>query len=194
MGLGIQSRLFAWLILVVLPIAAACFFTVKVIDNRLTQRVHAGLENDHRLEAARIEAALEQYRLYAKGLSYTPQLRTLVKQIHSDRYLSTDHVSDHLSSANDSENFSVAQIQLADNSLQQRLQQLTNYIQNNARLLDSGLTELKIVTPDGFSVGQTSKLAMSLPWVWLYRYSAIACTVGRTLWKMHRSWHFYCWK
>ena len=134
MSYGIQKRLLIWLLLVALPIAAASIILVKLIDTRLTQRVYAGLENDHRLEAARIEAGLDQYATYAKSLSIRPELRQLLNQ-YLQQNINTESVA---------------------SNFKERLSKQAKEIQLNAQMLQSGVAELKIMTRDGYVSGQTS--------------------------------------
>lgn len=73
--MGIQLRLFSWLVVVALPVVVACVFTVHVVETHLTEKVIAGLENDHRLESARIESALDNYLQHAFVLAHEAGVR-----------------------------------------------------------------------------------------------------------------------
>ena len=73
---SIQRRLILWLLVLALPISAACAITVSLVKSSLTDRVIASLENDHRLETARIESALGQYKRIATALASNRSIRT----------------------------------------------------------------------------------------------------------------------
>lgn len=149
MGRSIQRRLFSWLVLVVLPIAAACVFTVFVVDNRLTERVNAGLLNDHRLESARIESALARYRQFGTSLSYNTELQTLLARIHAQR-IGEGKIEPALSA-----NSSDVALPPIEPSVTSQLLRLTKSIHRNAQMLDAGIVELKVMATDGCCVGQT---------------------------------------
>ena len=72
---SIQRRLILWLLVLALPISAACAITVSLVKSSLTDRVIASLENDHRLETARIESALGQYKRIATALASNRSIR-----------------------------------------------------------------------------------------------------------------------
>lgn len=117
---GIQLRLFSWLVVVALPVAVACVFTVHVVETRLTEKVIAGLENDHRLEAARIEGALEAYVQHARVLSHEQSVREA----------------------------------LIDGS-RTELDRITQKLLMGSNMFQSGVTDIRLVTNNGDSFGQT---------------------------------------
>ena len=63
------------MLVLALPISAACAITVSLVKSSLTDRVIASLENDHRLETARIESALGQYKRIATALASNRSIR-----------------------------------------------------------------------------------------------------------------------
>lgn len=131
-----------WLVLVALPITAASFILVQVIDTRLTQRVYAGLENDHRLEAARINAALDQYATYARSLSIRPDIRELLTE-----YAKFDQ-------RNTADGSTIANSTF-EQHFESRLVERAESMLKSALMLKSSVAELKILTHDEKLSGQT---------------------------------------
>ncbi len=85
MQLGIRAKLLLWLVLVILPIAAASSFAVKVIDARISERIGADLENTRRLEAARIADVLKSYQHVAESLAENRHVTQFVGDLVSQR-------------------------------------------------------------------------------------------------------------
>ena len=91
--LSLQAKLSIWLLILVFPIVAASVLSVRLIEDRLTERVYSALLNDHRLEQSRIEAALDRYQQYARNLSYSPELRALVERVRARQQISREQAS-----------------------------------------------------------------------------------------------------
>ena len=144
----IQKRLLFWLIVVALPIAAACFITVNLVESSLTERVIASLENDHRLETARIESELDQYKRYANNLANNRSIRTALDN-YSDGAASNiplHTIADSTSSESE------AGIKFESDP---QLRLLIDEISNLAQTMNSGVVEFKISTIDGMASAQS---------------------------------------
>jgi len=132
---SIQTQLLAWLLLIILPICAAGVTAVWVVNWRMTQVVRSTLENDHRLESARIKQALAQYALGARAIAVDEKLVAALSKIgKEDSFL--------LQSRN-----SVPHLPL---------QWHAENIFSNALMLGSEITDLKFLLPDKTTVGKTT--------------------------------------
>ena len=161
MRFGIQTRLLAWLIVVILPITASCVVTVKLINASLTEQVQANLANEHRLEAARIEAALEQYLSHARGLSYSTKLRRLLDQVYAIRNNTRELALSDIDELDDDTTTKKSTLysrtsQSAYAGVKDQLQQKLEEIQSNAEMTGSGVTELQLILPTGAIVAETT--------------------------------------
>ena len=146
---SIQKRLLFWLVVVALPITAACVITVNLVESSLTERVIASLENDHRLETARIESALDQYKRNANGLANNYQIRTALSTYaeRSARDVRSQTFSDTTPLvATDSDN---------NFGSDPQLRSLINEISNLSQTMDSGIVEFKISAFSGSTSAQT---------------------------------------
>ena len=144
----IQKRLLFWLIVVALPITAACVVTVNLVESSLTERVIASLENDHRLETARIESELDQYKRYATNLANNRRIRSALDNYSggSERNISpqSSAVLTSLKPEAETEFESDPQLRL-----------LINEVSNLAQTMNSGVVDFKISTVDGLASAQT---------------------------------------
>ena len=150
MTFSIQKRLFFWLLVLALPITAACVITVNLVKSSLTERVIASLENDHRLETARIESALDQYKRYASGLANNRNIRTAFD--HSAQ--AGDVANDIQLSASSGSAAAYRESQVALESDSQ-LRSLITEVSSLAQTIDSGVVEFKISSIDGSASAQT---------------------------------------
>lgn len=78
MSFGIRRRLFLWLALVIVPVGAAIWVAVELVEHRLTERIEVDLESVRSLEAARLSGALEAYRSEASSLVADPGIGDLI--------------------------------------------------------------------------------------------------------------------
>lgn len=146
MQLGIRTKLLLWLMLVILPIAAASSFAVKVIDTRLSERIEADLANTRRLEAARIVDVLESYGRDGMSLAEDEHVVRFVGDMAAYRagLLSPDAILGGIDG-----------FEVIDPSQSLPLQQLAEALQRRAALLGSEIVELKLVGRTGLMLGRT---------------------------------------
>ncbi len=161
MRFGIQTRFLVWLIVVILPITAACVIAVKLIDSSLTEQIQADLANQHRLESARMKAALEQYLSQARGLSYSTELRQLLDQVYAIRNNTHELALSNFAELEGDTTTKKSTVysgtsQLTYSGVKNQLQQLMGDVRSNAETIDSGVTELQLILPTGAIVGETS--------------------------------------
>ncbi len=145
---SIQRRLILWLLVVVLPISAASVITVGLVKSHLTDRVIAGLENDHRLEAARIESALGQYKRYAVSLANNKSIREALST-----YFDTSATNPKLATRSD---VAALEATAASNvnpylTLSAAIEEISKTTYN----IGSGVAEFQISTFDGLVSAQT---------------------------------------
>ena len=125
--LGIRSRLLLWLGGVTLPILAASMTTVQIVDARLSERIEKDLMNVRRLEAARIDGALANYRREARTIA------------------SGRHLDERVLWAAGSERGGG-----------ERLASLANALRYRAATLGSGIVEVDVRDVRGLSLGASS--------------------------------------
>ena len=148
MKFTIQRRLILWLIVVALPISAACIITVSLVRSSLTERVIASLENDHRLETARIESALRQYKRIANGLANNRSIRTALSIYSSGSSYNTSYQKTALFTA-------VEQQSEHNYQTDPILNALIKEISSLAQTMDAGVAQFRISTFDGKISDQT---------------------------------------
>lgn len=141
MEIGIQARLLSWLLLMVLPIAAASTILVHRVDTRLMEQVYAGLASTHRLESARIGASLNQYIEHAQSVAARHNLR-----LQLNRYSRITRFRNSPQNAT----FSHADITTSLN-----IEQLLRQIAISLKAANSPAGEIKIVTFDEKFSGKT---------------------------------------
>ena len=132
-----------------LPISAASVITVSLVKSSLVERVIASLENDHRLEAARIESALRQYKRIANGLANNRNIRTALNMYSGAPDDSSFSVNPTPLSSVQSGNFSRVESAF-------KLKSLVTEISNLAQTMDSGVAEFRIATLDGAVSDETA--------------------------------------
>ncbi|MEM9131262.1 MAG: EAL domain-containing protein [Actinomycetota bacterium] len=137
-----------WLVLVVLPSVGVGWFTVEVISARLSERVEVDLENVRRLEAARINDALDDYVDDAMSLASGPHVVDFVggvSRVRSGAVQGDDAVIGGY------DGFDVI-----DPDAEVPLAELVFALQNKARTTGSEVVELKLVGDDGAMYGRTA--------------------------------------
>ena len=144
MGSGVRSRMLVWLVLVVLPSIGVGFFTVSLLDTRLSDRIESDLANARRLEAARINDALARYVDDAASLAAGPHVIDFVSGVTKVRAGQSDEP------VGGYDGFDVI-----DPAANEPLAQLTLALQNKALTTGSEVTELQLVGPDRSVYGQT---------------------------------------
>ena len=144
--MGIRSKLLIYLLVALVPIAAASLFTVHVIDERLTTRIEAELGNSRRLEAARISEVLEDYRRDAMSLAAGAHVRDFVAGVDAHRrgVLPAD-----------AEIGGVDDFPPIDRDADWPLQQLALALQRKAGIVGTESVELRIVGRDGRTLGES---------------------------------------
>jgi diguanylate cyclase (GGDEF)-like protein len=84
MDLGVRSRILTWLVLVVLPSAAVGWFTLGLVDARLSQRIESDLAVLRRLEGARVEDGLARYVEDGRRLASNPAIIDMIGAFDTD--------------------------------------------------------------------------------------------------------------
>lgn len=142
--MSVRARMLAWLVLVILPSLAISWIIVGTVNTRLSEQVEAQLENTRRLEALRIESALDQHLMTAESLAMGP------------------HVIDFTSGVADIRDGGARRtvggidgFPLIDPMADKPLTTLTNALQRKAAATDSEVVELQLIGPDGTIYGQT---------------------------------------
>lgn len=144
--MGIRAKLLMWLAVVILPIAGASFFAVKVIDARLSERIEADLANARRLEATRIKEVLESYKRDAENLISGNHIKEFFGDLHA--YRSGEILPDTIIGGEGG--FSIV-----DPNAILPLQELALGLQHKAALMGTEVVELKLVDRSGGTLGQT---------------------------------------
>ena len=143
MVFGVRARILAWLLLVILPAIAVGWFTVGLIDERLSTRVESDIANFGHLEAARIEVLLADYEREASGISSGRFVSDLVGAVMAARRPNSPvrvvGGYDGLSAV--------------DPRSDQPLDQLTEIVLERAASSGSHVVDLRIVGPDGETLG-----------------------------------------
>ncbi|MDH3755841.1 MAG: diguanylate cyclase, partial [Acidimicrobiia bacterium] len=129
-----------------LPISAASTVAIRVIDERLTERVETDLASVRRLEAARIDALLGEYERDAESLAAGEHVRDFVSGITATRR----------GTAVEGTIGGVDGFAVIDPSARRPLTELADSLQNKAVTTGSDVLELRIVGPDGAVYGETS--------------------------------------
>ena len=75
MRVSVRTSVVLWLVVVLLPVLAASAFALVLVEGHLIERVERDLANTARLEAIRIENALERYEEAAGSLAAGPHVR-----------------------------------------------------------------------------------------------------------------------
>ncbi len=145
MGLTVRARMLVWLLLVVLPAVVVGWFTVGLIDDRLSDRVEVDLANIRRLEAARLNEALDDYVADAASLAAGPHVIDFANGVAAARE------GRGRRSIGGYDGF-----EIVDPEADQPLAELAAALQNKARTTGSEVVELQLVGLDGSVLGETA--------------------------------------
>ncbi|MEM7325975.1 MAG: EAL domain-containing protein [Actinomycetota bacterium] len=146
MGLGVRARMFVWILLVILPAFVVGWFTVSLIDARLSDRVAMDLTNIRRLEAARIDQVLDDYVADARSLAAGPHVIDFTNGVNYARAgWQTGEIGGY-------DGFRVI-----DPSADRPLDQLADALQDKAKNTGSEVVELRLVGLDGSTLGETAR-------------------------------------
>ena len=136
----------AWLVAVILPFVVVGWFTVGLIDERLSERVAIDLANVRRLEAARLSEMLADYEQDAVSLAAGPHVIDFVSGMSTFR---TGARSGRVIGGRDG-------FDVVDPKAPEPLAQLVSTLQDKARTTGSEAVEARLVGLDGSVYGQTS--------------------------------------
>ncbi|MCP3988339.1 MAG: EAL domain-containing protein [Actinomycetia bacterium] len=136
----------AWLVAVILPFVGVGWFTIDLIDDRLTDRVTTDLANVRRLEAARLSEALADYEQDAVRLAAGPHVVDFVSAVTAARSGNRPRevVGGH-------DGFDVI-----DPGARRPLAQLVSVLQSKAHSTGSEVVEARFIGLDGSVYGTTS--------------------------------------
>ena len=152
---GIRPRLLAWLALVVLPAAAAGLLALSVVDQRLYERIEADLANALRLEAARVENELDDYRRDAESLASGAHVRDFVAGVVA--WDAGERSSERPIGGYDG--FAVV-----DPEAVLPLQPLGDALRDKSHAVGAEVAELRMVSVDGRTLARTSGFGWDDPY------------------------------
>lgn len=144
--MGIRSKLLICILIVLVPITAASMFTMEVIDERLTARIEAGLENSRRLEAARITEALEDYRRDAATLASGAHVQNFMSRLDAHR---RGVLPEDINIGG------IDMFPLIDRNAEWPLQQLALALQRKSATLGAEIVELRLIDRTGRTLGES---------------------------------------
>ena len=136
------------MLVLALPISAACVITVSLVKSSLTDRVIASLENDHRLETARIESALDQYKRIATALASNRSIRAALSTY-------SQNLAESALFQPTSQSYSTEPTTSDRLNTDPLLQSLIEDISSLTQTIYSGVAEFRISTLDGSVSDQT---------------------------------------
>ncbi len=92
--MGIRAKLLLCLLSVLVPLIVTSGFSIHLFDQQLTERVEMTLLNNQRLEAARIDNILADYRQDASSLADGDHIKRFLGELHAieQGYLPKNHV------------------------------------------------------------------------------------------------------
>lgn len=144
---GIRTRLLFWLALIILPTVAAGVLSLSVIEQRVFERIEADLANTLRLEAARVESELEDYRLDGESLASGPHVKDFVSGVNA--WNDGTPVPERLIGGYDG-------FGLIDPTIDLPLQGLGQALQDKSRSVGAEIAEIRMVSANGRVLSQTS--------------------------------------
>ena len=144
--MGIRAKLLLCLLSVLVPLIVASGFSIHLFDQQLTERVEMALLNNQRLEAARVNNILADYRQDANSLADGTHVKRFVGELHAidQGYLPNNHVVGGFDGFN-----------AVDPMAEYPLQELAMRLIRKAGTQVSEIVELRIINLDGKVLGQT---------------------------------------
>ncbi len=145
--MGIRAKLLVCLLSVLVPLIVASGFSIHLFDRQLTERVEIALLNNQRLEAARINNILADYREDANSMADRVHVRRFVAELQAieDEYLPESHLIGGY------DGFSVV-----DRSSQFPLQELVARLNLKTDTQASEVVEIRIIDLENNTLGMTS--------------------------------------
>ena len=144
--MGIRAKLLLCLLSVLVPLAVTSGFSIHLFDQQLTERVEMTLLNDQRLEAARINNILADYRQDASSLANSDHIKRFLGELHAIEkgYLPKNHVIGGIDG-----------FEAVDPVARHPLHELATRLILKAGTQVSEIVELRIINLDGKVLGQT---------------------------------------
>ena len=144
--MGIRAKLLLCLLSVLVPLIVTSGFSIHLFDQQLTERVEMTLLNDQRLEAARINNILADYRQDASSLADSDHIKRFLGELHAieQGYLPKNHVIG-----------GVDGFEAVNPVARHPLHELATRLILKAGTQVSEIVELRIINLDGKVLGQT---------------------------------------
>ncbi|MEE9321787.1 MAG: EAL domain-containing protein [Granulosicoccus sp.] len=144
--MGIRTKLLLCLLSVLIPVSVGSIFALYMINASQSKRVEAELANTRRLEAARINEMLENYREDAISLAAGTHIKAFVGAMSAWRRgeLPTDAI------IGGTDGFAIL-----NPASEWPLQQLALSLQRKSGIVGSEVAELRVVDSDGHTLGES---------------------------------------
>jgi len=144
--MGIRTKLLLCLLSVLIPVSVGSIFALYMIDASQSRRVEAELANNRRLEAARINEMLKNYREDAISLAAGTHIKTFVGAMSAWR---SGELPD------DTTIGGIDGFAIVNPKSDWPLQQLALSLQRKSGIVGSEVAELRIVDNNGHTLGES---------------------------------------
>lgn len=151
--MGIRAKVIFCLLAVLIPLCAVGTFAFHLFDQQLKERTESALSNTQQLEALRISEILEGYAQESRSLATGPHVQDFVTAI--DSYIASIEQDPMAALQNPPKVGGQNGLALVDLDATWPLQQLVLDLQSDAGIIGSSIAELRIVSRDGQTLGET---------------------------------------
>ncbi|MFT6873981.1 MAG: diguanylate cyclase (GGDEF)-like protein [Granulosicoccus sp.] len=151
--MGIRAKLVFCLLAVLIPLCAISTFAFHLFDQQLKERTESALSNTQRIETLRISEILAGYSQDALSLATDPHVQEFVTTI--DSYIAAIKSNPTKALQNPPTIGGQDGLALIDFSATWPLQQLALDLHHKAGIVGSAVAELRIVSRDGTTLGET---------------------------------------